>query len=92
MSKTRRQYSAEFKSEAVRLVRESGRSASEVANELGIGQPTLSRWVRAASSEEPAEVLDQRAEILRLKKQLKEVTQERDFLRDAAAYFASPPK
>ena len=86
MSKKR--YTPEFKEEAVRLALESDRSVTEVAEELGVAQPTLSRWVRAKEAADQTELQDQRAEILRLQRQLKEVTQERDFLRDAAAYFA----
>jgi transposase len=44
--KTRRQYSDEYKSEAVRLVRESGKPLSQVARELGINDNMLHRWSR----------------------------------------------
>lgn len=88
----RSSYTPEYKSEAVRLVHETGRSANAVAKELGISQTILSRWIREAAANETSESGDQRSEILRLQKKLKEVTQERDFLRDAAAYFASPKK
>ena len=89
MSK-KKKYSSEFKKEAVRLVLESGRSVTSVAEELGVSQPALSRWGRAEEAADKSELADQRAEVLRLQRQLKEVTQERDFLRDAAAYFAKP--
>ena len=89
MSKAKR-YTAEFKKEAVRLVLESGRGVTSTAAELGVSQPTLSRWVREEEAAGRGDLLDQRAEILRLQRELKEVTQERDFLRDAAMYFAKP--
>ena len=44
----RRQYSAEFRSEAVKLVLDSGMSATQAAKDLGITQPVLSRWVTKA--------------------------------------------
>ena len=44
----RRKFSKEFKAEAVALVLERGLSASQVARDLGVGQPTISRWVKAA--------------------------------------------
>ena len=45
-AKGRRHYDKEFKREAVRLVLEEGRRASEVERNLGIGQSTVSRWIR----------------------------------------------
>lgn len=88
----RKEYTAEFKVEAIRLAHESGRGVTAVAAELGVSQPTLSRWLKESEAANHAEELDQRAEILRLRRQLKEVTQERDFLRDAATYFAKVKK
>ena len=46
MSKQRKTYSAEFKLEAVRLLETSGKSATELERELGIGDACLSRWKR----------------------------------------------
>ena len=50
MSRARRVFSTEFKQEAVELVRRNGRSANQVATELGVNQTTLSRWRREAEA------------------------------------------
>jgi transposase len=49
--KERKQYTQEFKQGAVRLVTQQGRKHAEVAKSLGISEWSVSRWVRAASSE-----------------------------------------
>ena len=91
MSK-RTKYSPEFKREAVDLVRRSGSSCRQVALEIGVNPNMLTRWVREAASGtgkafagtgNPRDV-----EVARLKRELARVTKERDFLRDAATYFA----
>ncbi|MGD9729642.1 MAG: transposase [Nitrospiraceae bacterium] len=53
MSRPRRQYTDEFKQEAVRLVREAGRPIAQVARDLGIAERMLYRW-RAAQNNLPA--------------------------------------
>ena len=55
MGKKRRQYTKEFKTEAVRLIVEEGRRISEVARELGIAENLLHRWKKksAESKVEP---------------------------------------
>lgn len=90
MSK-RKRYTREFKREAVELVRRSGTSCRQIALEIGVNPNMLSRWVREA--EEPAKAFvgagtPRDEEVARLKRELARVTKERDFLRDAAAYFA----
>ena len=88
----RRQYSPEFKREAIKLTQQPGLSSRQVALEIGINPNLLSRWKREA------EAADDKAfrgkgtprdeELARLKRELARVTKERDFLREAAAYFA----
>lgn len=91
MSK-RKKYSPEFKREAVELVRRSDTSCRQIAMEIGVGQNVLSRWVREAEAvgkkvfSGTGSPRDE--EVARLKRELARVTKERDFLRDAAAYFA----
>jgi transposase len=88
--KARRRYTEEFKIEAVRLVRES---AHPVARDLGIPENVVYRW---RTQHQQAEAhgttrVTQRAEaeeLTRVKRELARVTQERDFLRRAAAFFA----
>jgi len=49
MSIARRTFTAEFKQEAVALIRRSGQSANQVAKELGVSRTALSRWLREAT-------------------------------------------
>jgi transposase len=68
----------------------NGVVTSEVAERLGIGTKSLYTW-KAQFSKPPhvrAEVLDQAAEIRRLKRELARVTEERTILKKATAYFA----
>lgn len=85
-----KRYPEEFKVEAVKQVTERGHSATDVAKRLGVSQPTLYDWIKRYSLPEAQRVeqLGQSAEIRRLKAELKRVTEERDILKKAAAYFA----
>lgn len=88
----RRKYSPEFKHEAVALTRQPGVSCRQVALDIGINPNILSRWVSEAnevsgkSFSGTGSPRDQ--EVARLKRELALVKKERDFLRDAATYFA----
>lgn len=87
MAGKRRQFSREFKEEAVRLVVESGRPLSVIARELGIRPEQLREWrgqVRRLKPAVPAEA----EELQRLRQELELTRQERDFLKKAAAFFA----
>lgn len=88
----RKKYSPEFKREAIELVRRSGASCRPVALEIGVAPNLLTRWVREAQpcTEKafPGTGSPRDEELARLKRELAQVTKERDFLRDAAAYFA----
>ncbi len=95
--KSRRQYSDEYKSEAVRLANDSGKPITRVARELGINANLLHRWMgeeRQAQSAGKTRVgaKAEQEEIGRLRRELARVTQERDFLRRAAAFFAKEHK
>ena len=91
MSK-RRKYSPEFKRGAVEQVRQPEVSCAQVARELGIGANMLSRWKREADTEGrqafggTGNAKDE--EVARLKRELARVKKERDFLREAATFFA----
>jgi len=90
MSK-RKQYSPEFKREAVELARRSGTSCRQIAQEIGVAPSLLNRWVREARAAEkpfPGTGNPRDEELARLKRELARVMKERDFLKDAAAYFA----
>ena len=86
-----KRYTDEFKIEAVRQVTERGHRVAEVADRLGITTYSLYSWIRTfrrptAGSISPE--IEQSAEVRRLKAELRRVTEERDILKKAAAYFA----
>jgi transposase len=91
MSK-RKRYSPEYKREIVELVRRSKSSCRQVALEVGINPNMLTRWVREAEAEGgkafPGGGTPRDEEVARLKRELTRITKDRDFLKDAAAYFA----
>ena len=91
MSK-RRRYSQEFKQGAVEQCRQPGISCAQVARELGIGANLLTRWKRefeAAGGRAFGGTGSPRdEEVARLKRELARVKKERDFLREAATFFA----
>ena len=85
-----KRYTEEFKIEAVKQVTDRGHSAPDVAKRLGVSQPTLYEWIKryGVPEAERLEVQSQSAEIRKLKAELRRVTEERDILKKAAAYFA----
>jgi len=85
-----RRYTDEFKIEAVKQITESGHSLREVYKRLGVTTNSLSAWIKkyGPGTKHAAKVDDQQAEINRLRKELKRVTEERDILKKATAYFA----
>jgi transposase len=89
MSKKR--YPDEFKIEAVRQVTDRGHSVAQVSSRLGVTTHSLYAWVRkyGPDSAQHQAASDDQAEIRRLQKELKRVTEERDILKKAAVYFAN---
>src|SRR4029078_919451 len=92
-TKTRRQYTEEFKTEAVRLVRDSARPIAQVARDLGIADHLLYRW-RAEQQQADHQghtrqsMRAEQEELARLRRENATLKQERDFLKRAAAFFA----
>ncbi len=85
----RRQFSREFKEEAVRLWAESGRPLAQIARELTVRTEQLRRWRRQLGTVKPDRAMGSEAEELRrLRRELEITRQERDFLKKAAAFFA----
>ena len=86
-----KRYPEEFKIEAVRQVTDRGHSVAQVADRLGVTTHSLYAWIRkfGPDSEQHQANADDQSEIRRLQKELKRVTEERDILKKAAAYFAS---
>lgn len=89
MSRARRVFSTEFKQEAVELVRRNGRSANQVATELGVNQTTLSRWKREAEATSSTGPTMPAAEALKpLRRENERLRMERDILKKSVAFFA----
>jgi len=92
----RKRYSTEFKREALRRANEEGVTDVLVAEELGINARQLRRWREAAKRDGdnafPGQGNARDKELMLLKRKLAKVEQERDFLKDAAAYFARESK
>ena len=82
-------FSDDFKRDAVRQITERGYPVKEVSERLGVSAHSLYAWKRMFL--EP-EADDQAAEIRRLKRELARVTEERDILKKATAYFAKDAK
>lgn len=85
-------FSDDFKRDAVAQITERGYSVAEVAQRLGVSQHSLYAWKRKFGKSRVSSSDDQAAEIRRLKKELARVTEERDILKKATAYFAKDAK
>ncbi len=91
----RRRYDVAFKVEAVRLVTDERRKVTEVARELGINPNQLHRWKRKLVEEGElafpgkGRLMPEQEELRRLRRELVDVTEERDILKKAMAIFSS---
>lgn len=94
MGEQRKQYDRAFKVEAVRLAKEEGRTLSGVARELGITENLLHRWKKQLAEQGDAAFVGtgkqtpEQAELQRLRRELADVTEERDILKKAIAVFS----
>lgn len=91
--KRRRTFTPEQKADAVKIVRQSGKPISQVATEMGLSISSLRNWVNQADIDQrltPDGPLtsEERKELVQLRRELKRVQQERDFLKKTAAFFA----
>ena len=89
----RRAFTTEFKAEAVRLVRDSGKSVPTVAGELDLTETALRSWVRQAEVDAGrgapgALTSEEREELGRLRRETRTLRMEREILKKAAAFFA----
>jgi transposase len=89
----RRSFSAEYKAEAVRLVKKSGKSIGLVALELGLGETALRRWVHqdeidAGGGGTGALTTGEREELAQLRRDNQRLRMEREILKKATAFFA----
>lgn len=98
MAEKRRQFTREFKLEAVRMVSSGERKVGELARDLGVRADILKGWIRQAEGRAGlkqddvfpgnGKLTSKDEEIRALRRELEEVKQERDFLKKAATYFA----
>jgi transposase len=91
--KIRKDYTEQQKAEAVEIVLTTQQSVRAVARNLGIAESSLSRWVRESKGPITAKrqgdlSVDERQELVQLRRQVKQLEMERDFLKKAAAFFA----
>lgn len=98
MAVERKQYSAEFKREAVRLITEGGVSVTQVSRDLGVCRSLLGKWKRQQASAQqtgtrafpghgqPAD--EELAELARLRREVEVLRQEREILKKAVSIFA----
>ncbi len=88
--RNRRDFTPEFKREAVRMVEESDKTIAAVSRELGIGGNLIARWRREFATQdiEASRFDDKDAEIRRLQAELRDLKEDHDIVKKAAAYFA----
>ena len=96
-TRVRRHFAPQFKKDAVRLV-ENGRSLSDVARSLDVTRSLLTRWREQLQSGDSeafpghGKLSSEAEELRKLKKKLRDVTEERDIIKKALAYFADDLK
>ena len=92
--RTYKQYSKEFKEEAVALVREQGYSVPDAAKSLGIASNMLYRWKERFEAQLEGKVLseDERSELRQLRTEVKTLRMEKEILKKASAFFAKEMK
>jgi transposase len=85
----RRKFTAQFKSDAASLVTKGGKSLSAVAKQLDLSDGSLRLWVEQSKQSEAGGLsVDERTELMELRKRLKRVETERDILKKATVFFA----
>jgi transposase len=98
MKKNRRQYTPEFKREALRLLETSGKSATQIERDLGIGSGNLYRWKRKLAVDGKdafpgqGRLAPDQERIRKLEREIEVLRQERDILKKAVAIFSHPSK
>jgi transposase len=94
MDMERRQFTREFKLEAVKLIRDRGVSVTQASRDLGVHATVLRSWVWALGDDPGhafpghGQLKPEQAEIARLRREVTKLKAERDILKKAAAYFA----
>lgn len=92
---TKRRYTEEFKIEAVKQVIDRGHKPRDVAKRLGLAASSITEWLKkygTSNNNQHQLLTSQQQELRRLKAELYRVTEERNILKEAAAFFASESK
>jgi transposase len=95
---TRKQYTKEFKLDAVSLVNEQGYNRSEAARSLGLNANILGRWVKESESDDGqafrgnGKLTPDQEEVRKLRVQVKRLEMEKDILKKATVFFAAETK
>lgn len=97
MARKRRKFTPEFKADVVKLVEESGKSIAQVCRELDLVESSVGNWVKQAkidAGKGPAGALttEEKQELARLRREVRELRMERDLLKKATAFFARESK
>jgi transposase len=92
LPRPKRNFTPEYREQAVKSVIETSRPIAQVAKELGLNEGTLGNWVsvykRDHAGEEPPLTVNERARLRELERETRELQMELAFLKKAAAYFA----
>jgi len=90
--RVRRSFSEEFKDGAVRLVLDEGKTVSQVGRDLDVSQSVVGNWVKQAradrSNGKTGLTTEERGELVKLRREVRELRLQRDILKKAAAFFA----
>ena len=90
--RTRRSFTEDYKTGAVRLVLDEGKTVAAAARDLGLTESSLRNWVEHARADrtkgKTGLTTAEREELTRLRKDVRELRMERDVLKKAAAFFA----
>ena len=98
MEKKRRQYSREFKVQAVKMVTEQGLSVAEVASDLGVNPSVIQNWRKKLAEEGDqafpgnGQLTAEQERIRALEQDVRKLRMERDILKKATAFFAGQSK
>jgi len=90
--RTRPPYPPEFRAEAVRLIRSSGKPLSQISKDLGVSEQSLRVWIKQADLDEGRRgdglTTSELEELRRLRRENRVLREEREILKKAAAFFA----
>ena len=90
--RVRRSFKEEFKAGAVRLVLDEGKTVSQVGRDLDVSQSVVGNWVKQAradrSNGKTGLTTEERSELVKLRREVRELRLQRDLLKKAAAFFA----